>query len=243
VECNWVVICQRLTIIDQCDGNTPCGRCAAQSQDCHYESEAGVPRTQALKRKNEALSEDNTQLRYIVQGLRYGNEQEATEILRRIRATQDADEAVAAITEASLLVKPSWASLPAFGPLQPGQVMPHVNPDIAGGSSPEEGRSRLASGRIPQSADAEPGSARSSSSAAPLGGRDSSAPVSNFFQRRGSRSTNREPYGDSQYSWHTSTSTTPRPSVRWTPWTPSSISAVGAASSQPQGIAQRLNES
>jgi hypothetical protein len=222
----------------QCDGNTPCGRCAAASQECHYESEAGVPRTQALKRKNEVLAEDNTQLRYIVQGLRYGNEQEASEILRRIRATQDAEEAVAAITEASLLVKPSWTNLPAFGPLQPGQVMPHVNPDIQSSTSPESTKSRR---RIPQSMEQESGSAVSGPSQ-PHGGRESSAPMSDFIQRRGSHSAGREVNSDSQYSRHNSTTATPRPSIRWMPWTPSNVTSVGAASSQPLGIAQRLND-
>ena len=69
-----------------------------------YDIESGFTRSQALKRKNDALSEDNRNLKFIVQGLRTASETEAGEILRRIRSSRDLDEAVAFINQASLLL-------------------------------------------------------------------------------------------------------------------------------------------
>lgn len=208
----------------KCDGNQPCSRCATSNQECIYESDVGIPRTQALKRKNEVLNEDNDKLRYIVQGLRYGSEQEAAEILRRIRSTKDAEEAVAAINEAALLVKPSWAELPAFAPLEPGQRPPNANPEFLA-PSPGGTRQSLTGARP--------------NAAAPSTPRDPNRDSSQSFFRDSPRQSSRQ----SQASIYTNSTVvaSSRPSVRWTPWTPST-SASAAGTTQPQGLAERLNQ-
>lgn len=210
----------------KCDGTQPCSRCATSNQECIYESDVGIPRTQALKRKNEVLNEDNDKLRYIVQGLRYGSEQEAAEILRRIRSTKDAEEAVAAINEAALLVKPSWADLPAFSPLEPGQRPPNANPEFLA-PSPGGTRQGLTTAR--------PATIGSSTPATDPN-RDSSS--QSFF-----RSSPMPSSRQSQASVYTNSTlvASSRPSVRWTPWTPSTT-ATAAGTTQPQGLAERLNQ-
>lgn len=208
-----------------------------------------MPRTQALKRKNEALHEDNSQLKYIVQGLRYGTAEEATEILRRIRNTRNAEEAVVAISEASLLVKPTWADLPAFGPLQQGQTLPHSASEIFSSSS-ELARSRSdarpSTSNGPSSAvTANSGSPTpvrgrglrdvAGSSTEPLGGRSSEAPLSDFIHRV-------QRSNDRRSSSSSNSTTQSRPTMRWTPWPPSANTRTAAGTANPLGIADRLNQ-
>lgn len=101
----------KLTTRIQCDGEKPCRPCKRHSLNCNYTYEAGVTRSRALKRKNEALSEDNVQLRFIVQGLRGGSEEEAREILKRIRESHDVDAAISHINQAALLLPPTTDSV------------------------------------------------------------------------------------------------------------------------------------
>jgi len=187
-----------------------------------------MPRSWALKRKNEALNEDNSQLRYIVKGLRHGTEQEAVEILRRIRETQDADEAVATISEAALLVKPTWATLPAFGKLDSTQRAADGGSDFA--PAPGSLRRILA----PTTEAATPKT--SSSDVWPVT-RQTTGQSSVFTYRPQSRSSSRSSFLQPPIN-----SPPPRPSVRWTPWTPNAGPATGAASSKPSGLADKLNQ-
>ncbi|KAF2461459.1 hypothetical protein BDY21DRAFT_268283, partial [Lineolata rhizophorae] len=89
----------------QCDGKRPvCSPCERRREDCLYEADNGLTRTQTLKRKAEALTETNQGLKAVVTTLRSGSDVEAVEILRRIRQTEDVDTAVDFIAQASLLM-------------------------------------------------------------------------------------------------------------------------------------------
>lgn len=188
-----------------------------------------MPRSWALKRKNEALNEDNSQLRYIVKGLRHGSEQEAVEILRRIRETQDADEAVAAISEAALLVKPAWSNLPAFGRLEPGQNPPHDGPEFL---APAPGTLRRT---LP--ATIQPVMSRATMSELSPISQETTQHSSTFTYHPQSRSSSR-----SSLLQPSANTIPPRPSLRWTPWTPSGGPSTSAASSKPSGLADKLNQ-
>lgn len=72
----------------KCDGNRPvCTCCAQKDTDCLYELGPNEKPSQAMKRKNEEMQGELSNLRQLYDFLRLRPEQEAMEILRRIRAT------------------------------------------------------------------------------------------------------------------------------------------------------------
>ncbi|KAG9942607.1 hypothetical protein KCU85_g9175, partial [Aureobasidium melanogenum] len=95
--------CRRLRI--KCDGVRPtCQPCARRYEDCVYDVEANTTRSNALKRKNEELAKENTQLRTLYDFLQNRPLVEAEEIFRRIRSTQDPLEVLRHVTTADLLM-------------------------------------------------------------------------------------------------------------------------------------------
>ncbi|KAI9830707.1 MAG: hypothetical protein M1826_004536 [Phylliscum demangeonii] len=92
----------------KCDGRRPsCESCVARTQDCAYEVEANETKPAALKRKNEALTERVEDLRVLVEYLRSGTEEEAADVLRRLRSSEEANETVKFIRQGALLLSGS----------------------------------------------------------------------------------------------------------------------------------------
>jgi len=69
-----------------------------------YDVEANTTRSNALKRKNEELSQENAQLRKLYDSLLNRPLAEAEEIFRRIRSTRDPLEVLRHVTTAEMLV-------------------------------------------------------------------------------------------------------------------------------------------
>lgn len=70
----------------KCDGTRPvCTCCAQKDTDCVYELGPNEKPSQAMKRKNEEMQGELSNLRQLYDFLRLRPEQEALEILRRIR--------------------------------------------------------------------------------------------------------------------------------------------------------------
>jgi hypothetical protein len=71
----------------KCDGNRPvCTCCSQKDTDCVYELGPNEKPSQAMKRKNEEMQGELSNLRQLYDFLRLRPEHEAMEILRRIRA-------------------------------------------------------------------------------------------------------------------------------------------------------------
>jgi len=153
------------------------------------------------------------------------------EILRRIRETQDADDAVAAISDAALLVKPAWDHLPAFGRLDPSQGAPDGGSDFL---APAPGSLRRTLALNP-----EPVMSRASMSELSPTTRQSTQQSSVFSHTYHPQSRSSSRSSILQPSMNPGP---PRSSVRWTPWTPNAGPATGAASSKPSGLADKLNQ-
>ncbi|KAH0401812.1 hypothetical protein KCU89_g3781, partial [Aureobasidium melanogenum] len=101
--------CRRLRI--KCDGVRPtCQPCARRYEDCVYDVEANTTRSNALKRKNEELAKENTQLRTLYDFLQNRPLIEAEEIFRRVRSTQDPLDVLRHVTTADLLMAQTTAS-------------------------------------------------------------------------------------------------------------------------------------
>ncbi|KAG9513112.1 hypothetical protein KCV07_g9019, partial [Aureobasidium melanogenum] len=101
--------CRRLRI--KCDGVRPtCQPCARRYEDCVYDVEANTTRSNALKRKNEELAKENTQLRTLYNFLQNRPLFEAEEIFRRVRSTQDPLDVLRHVTTADLLMAQTTAS-------------------------------------------------------------------------------------------------------------------------------------
>ncbi|KAH7079542.1 hypothetical protein FB567DRAFT_124351 [Paraphoma chrysanthemicola] len=72
----------------KCDGNRPvCTCCTQKDTECLYELGPNEKPSQAMKRKNEEMQGELSNLRQLYDFLRLRPEQEAMEILRRIRET------------------------------------------------------------------------------------------------------------------------------------------------------------
>ncbi|KAI4850764.1 hypothetical protein E4T44_02555 [Aureobasidium sp. EXF-8845] len=101
--------CRRLRI--KCDGIRPtCQPCARRYEDCVYDVEANTTRSNALKRKNEELAQENAQLRRLYDSLLNRPLAEAEEIFRRIRSTWDPLEVLRHVTTADMLVSQTTTS-------------------------------------------------------------------------------------------------------------------------------------
>lgn len=71
----------------KCDGNRPnCTCCVQKDTECVYELGPNEKPSQAMKRKNEEMQGELSNLRQLYDFLRLRPEEEAMEILRRIRA-------------------------------------------------------------------------------------------------------------------------------------------------------------
>ena len=71
----------------KCDGSRPiCTCCAQKDTDCVYELGPNEKPSQAMKRKNEEMQGELSNLRQLYDFLRLRPEQEAMEVLKRIRA-------------------------------------------------------------------------------------------------------------------------------------------------------------
>ncbi|KEQ73843.1 hypothetical protein M436DRAFT_81267 [Aureobasidium namibiae CBS 147.97] len=102
--------CRRLRI--KCDGIRPtCQPCARRYEDCVYDVEANTTRSNALKRKNEELAQENAELRRLYDFLLNRPLAEAEEIFRRIRSTRDPLEVLRHVNTAELLVSQTNPSM------------------------------------------------------------------------------------------------------------------------------------
>jgi hypothetical protein len=71
----------------KCDGNRPvCTCCAQKDTDCIYELGPNEKPSQAMKRKNEEMQGELSNLRQLYDFLRVRPEHEAMEVLKRIRS-------------------------------------------------------------------------------------------------------------------------------------------------------------
>lgn len=75
-----------------------------------YDVEANTTRSNALKRRNEELAQENAQLRTLYDFLLNRPLAEAEEIFRRIRSTRDPLEVLRHVNTAELLVSQTTAS-------------------------------------------------------------------------------------------------------------------------------------
>lgn len=75
-----------------------------------YDVEANTTRSNALKRKNEELAQENAQLRRLYDSLLNRPLAEAEEIFRRIRSTRDPLEVLRHVTTADMLVSQTTTS-------------------------------------------------------------------------------------------------------------------------------------
>ncbi|KAF2788826.1 hypothetical protein K505DRAFT_254615 [Melanomma pulvis-pyrius CBS 109.77] len=99
----------------KCDGSRPvCTCCAQKDSECIYELGPNEKPSQAMKRKNEEMQGELSNLRQLYDFLRLRPEQEALEILRRIRnnpldttPTQRIQELADFVRHGDLLIQPS----------------------------------------------------------------------------------------------------------------------------------------
>ncbi|KAK4554506.1 hypothetical protein LTR86_008360 [Recurvomyces mirabilis] len=76
--------------IFQCDGQRPCAPCTSRSLDCAYETQAGETHARASKRKFDEVVRANEVYEQLYHLLRSRDEEDALEIVRRIRSDQSA---------------------------------------------------------------------------------------------------------------------------------------------------------
>lgn len=84
--------------------------CERKRTQCIYDSEGDQRRTENLKRSNLVLTERVDDFKFLVDALRDGSDQEAAEVLRRIRASDNVVETVRFIKDSSLLLQPTTFS-------------------------------------------------------------------------------------------------------------------------------------
>ena len=63
-----------------------------------------MSRSEARKRDTEVVGEQNERLRFVMDYLRFGSNQEANEVLKRLRSTEDLSETTKFIHESSVLL-------------------------------------------------------------------------------------------------------------------------------------------
>ena len=126
----------------QCDGTRPvCTCCAQKDTDCIYELGPNEKPSQAMKRKNEEMQGELSNLRQLYDFLRLRPEQEALEILRRIRTnptgtspTQRIQELADFVRHGDLLTHP-----PSISPspqLNESVTLPPIRMALGGSDSP-----------------------------------------------------------------------------------------------------------
>lgn len=104
----------------KCDGNRPmCTCCAQKDTECIYELGPNEKPSQAMKRKNEEMQGELSNLRQLYDFLRLRPEQEAVDILMRIRAkspetspTQRIQELADFVRHGDLLMQQQQHTLP-----------------------------------------------------------------------------------------------------------------------------------
>jgi hypothetical protein len=90
----------------QCDGSRPiCMCCTQKDTECVYELGPNEKPSQAMKRKNEEMQGELSNLRQLYDFIRLRPEHEAQEILRRIRANPTASASIQGIQELNESVK------------------------------------------------------------------------------------------------------------------------------------------
>ena len=94
---------QTLTI--KCDGRRPaCSRCIQHKVECSYIAAEGETHSLALKRKHGTLLEEVDQLKELFSLMHKRSHQEAHEIFKRIRSTNDPIAILQSIKDAELLL-------------------------------------------------------------------------------------------------------------------------------------------
>ncbi|KAF2728171.1 hypothetical protein EJ04DRAFT_109897 [Polyplosphaeria fusca] len=132
----------------KCDGQRPiCSCCSQKDTECLYELGPNEKPSQAMKRKNEEMQGELSNLRHLYDFLRLRPEQEAQEILRRIRATslgttpsQRIQELADYARHGDLLIQPtlksSYQQTLTLPPLRLALDSPHAESDDFSGSLP-----------------------------------------------------------------------------------------------------------
>ncbi|KAK5999756.1 hypothetical protein QM012_005162 [Aureobasidium pullulans] len=82
--------CQKRKV--KCSGERPaCMLCQQRGQSCVYDSEAGISRVEAVRRRNKELGERNTDYELVFSALHSTPEPEAFDHLRRLRECPDVE--------------------------------------------------------------------------------------------------------------------------------------------------------
>lgn len=108
----------------KCDGNRPtCTCCSQKDTDCVYELGPNEKPSQAMKRKNEEMQGELSNLRQLYDFLRLRPEQEAIDVLRRIRVNPVDTTPAQHIQELADFVRRGGptAHTPSFPPPSPYQ--------------------------------------------------------------------------------------------------------------------------
>lgn len=89
----------------KCNGDRPaCLECIKRSTLCHYATRSAETQGQALKRKYDALQSENEAYAELFNLIRSRPDNEAQEILRRIKMGTDVEDVLRRIKEADLLM-------------------------------------------------------------------------------------------------------------------------------------------
>lgn len=108
----------------KCDGNRPvCTCCSQKDTECIYELGPNEKPSQAMKRKNEEMQGELSNLRQLYDFLRHCPEQEAMDVLHRIRSTPAATSPSQRIQELADMVRHGGPlnSQPSYPPPSPYQ--------------------------------------------------------------------------------------------------------------------------
>jgi hypothetical protein len=108
----------------KCDGNRPvCTCCSQKDTECVYELGPNEKPSQAMKRKNEEMQGELLNLRQLYDFLRHCPEQEAMDVLHRIRTTPIATSPSQRIQELADMVRHSGSldRQPSYPPPSPYQ--------------------------------------------------------------------------------------------------------------------------
>jgi hypothetical protein len=94
----------------KCSGERPkCSRCIQQATECVYTTNVSETHSQALKRKYSTLVKDSQPYKEIFELLKSVSEQDATEIIRKMKSGVDPSTILQQVTEGNLLLQLSLA--------------------------------------------------------------------------------------------------------------------------------------
>ena len=93
---------------NQCEGQRPsCTKCVQAGESCVYEVAEDQTRYTALKKNNQTLLEDNSEMQQLFDCLRTRSETEALAILHRLRSGADPTSVLNMVRDSDLLLQAS----------------------------------------------------------------------------------------------------------------------------------------